>query len=88
MCCKVCLENHKTSNFLYSINLVKLQALFVCISLLPYVASIAESKPDYTPPYGEKINPKPFQYEYGLQSSGQDAAFKKIEIQVFLTLYF
>merc|ERR1711892_934957 len=29
----------------------------------------------------KKINPKPFQYEYGLQSSGQDAAFKKIEIQ-------
>merc|ERR1711892_533831 len=32
-------------------------------------------------PYGEKLNPKPFQYEYGLQSSGQDAAFKKKEIQ-------
>merc|ERR1712123_263666 len=56
-------------------------ALFVCISLLPYVASIAESKPDYEPPYGEKLNPKPFQYEYGLQSQESGAAFSKKEIQ-------
>merc|ERR1712123_359907 len=45
--------------------------------LLP---SPADSLPDYEPPYGEKLNPKPFQYEFGLQAPS-GAAFSKKEIQ-------
>ena len=44
------------------------------IFLLPIVLTA------YVPPYGEKLNPKPFKYKYGVQGHGPD--FSKTEIQV------
>ena len=44
--------------------------------------SLADSHPDYEPPYGEKLNPKPFQYEYGLEPASSGAVFSKKETQV------
>ena len=59
------------------------QALLVWVPALWFMfISTFESLPDYEPPYGEKLNPKPFQYEYGLQSQESGAAFSKKEIQV------
>ena len=40
------------------------------------------TKPGYEPPYGERLQPKPFKYQYGLQGAG--AAFTKKEVQVRL----
>ena len=56
-----------------------LQALFLTVScLLPASSPL----PAYQPPYGEKLKPKPFRYEYGVQGVGQGAAFNKEETQV------
>merc|ERR1712123_195331 len=56
-------------------------ALFLSISLFPFAACVADSHPEYEPPYGEKLKPKPFKYEYGLHSPSSDAAFSKKETQ-------
>jgi len=46
--------------------------LCLCILLFSVCHSGAESLADYTPPYGEKLIPKPFHYEYGAQSAGNN----------------
>jgi len=56
-----------------------LQSLCACILLLPATLSVPDSLPDYVPPYGEKLAPKPFHYEYGAQA--QDTNFVKKETQ-------
>merc|ERR1712123_75703 len=56
-------------------------ALFLSISLFPFAACVADSHPEYEPPYGEKLKPKPFKYEYGLHSPSSDAAFSKKDSQ-------
>ena len=65
-----------------------LQALLVWwFASLLLLTSPADSLPDYQPPYGEKLNPKPFQYEFGLQAAS-GAAFSKKEAQVSSTFIY
>jgi len=45
------------------------------------MSAVADSNPDYIPPYGERLKPKPFKYEYGLQSKVTGASFNKKEVQ-------
>ena len=59
--------------------IVIFQALFTFLLAL----CSADAHPDYEPPYGEKLNPKPFQYEYGLESASSGAVFSKKEAQVW-----
>jgi len=54
-------------------------ALCANIILLPATLCFPDSLADYTPPYGEKLLPKPFHYEYGANT--QDSAFNKKETQ-------
>ena len=70
---KLCLNNHW--------NLIKLQFVQAIFAFLLIICH-AESRPDYEPPYGEKLHPKPFQYEYGLEPASSGAAFSKKETQV------
>ena len=51
------------------------------LCLLYNVHLTANAHPEYEPPYGEKIIPKPFKYGYGLHSSSSDADFSKNETQ-------
>jgi hypothetical protein len=64
----------------------KVLIFFQSIVAFLLVVSHVDSYPDYEPPYGEKLNPKPFQYEYGLESARSGAAFSKKEAQVMNTL--
>jgi len=48
------------------------------------MSAVADSNPDYIPPYGERLKPKPFKYEYGLQSKVTGASFNKKEVQVLI----
>ena len=61
----------------------KTLALTSLLQVVLMVRSKALPRADYQLPYGEKLQPKPFKYEYGLDSSNSGgASFKKKETQV------
>ena len=46
------------------------------------------SRPGYEPPYGERLQPKPFKYQYGLQGAGPGFTKKEVQVELCLDLYF
>merc|ERR1711892_1618167 len=53
----------------------------VALFLIHIFFSLVYPHPSYVPPYGERLQPKPFVYEYGVQDSRHGGAFTKKETQ-------